>query len=72
MISINMTISAFFFNGATFDFDPTYGIFSIFSQKHFAGFLYMAIILCMGLVISFLLISKLFPNPIIPSLAMTF
>lgn len=34
--------------------------------------MYMAIILCMGLVISFVMISNLFPDPIIPSLAMTF
>lgn len=72
MVSINMAFSAFFFNGATFDYDPKYGIFSILSQKHFAGFLYMSIILCMGLIISFVLVSKLFPNPIVPSLVMTF
>ena len=72
LVCINMTFSAYFFNGATFDFDSTYGVFSVFSNQHFAGFLYMSIMLCMGLVLSFLLISKLFPNPIVPSLAMTF
>ena len=69
-IAINMTISAYYFNGATFDFESNYGIFSLLSQKHFAGFLYMSIILCMGLIISSVMISKLFPDPIVPSLAM--
>lgn len=72
MVCLNMMMSTFFFNGATFDSDPFWGIFSIFSQQHFAAFMYMAIILCMGLVISFVMISNLFPDPIIPSLAMTF
>lgn len=70
-ICINMTFSAYFFNGATFDFEPHFGVFSIFSQKHFAGFLYMSIILCMGLIISSMMISKMFPTPVVPSLAMT-
>lgn len=34
--------------------------------------MYMAIILCMGLVMSFVMISNLFPDPIVPSLALTF
>lgn len=72
MVCINMMFSSYFFNGATFDYDPFWGIYSILSQKHFAAFMYMAIILCMGLVISFVMISNLFPDPIIPSLAMTF
>jgi hypothetical protein len=33
--------------------------------------MYMAIILCSGMFISFVLISKLFQDPIIPGLAMT-
>jgi hypothetical protein len=72
MVWINMMFSTYFFNGASFDYDPFWGIFSIVSQQHFAAFMYMAIILCMGLVISFVMISNLFPNAIIPSLAMTF
>lgn len=72
MVCLNMMLSTYFFNGATFDMDPFWGILSIFSQQHFAAFMYMAIILCMGLVISFVMISNLFPDPIIPSLAMTF
>lgn len=72
LVCLNMMLSTYFFNGATFDYDSFYGILSIFSQKHFAAFMYMAIILCMGLIISFVMISNLFPDPIIPSLAMTF
>jgi hypothetical protein len=70
-LSLNMSFSAYFFNGATFDFDSKFGVFSIFTQTHFASFMYMAIILCSGMFISFVLISKLFQDPIIPGLAMT-
>lgn len=70
-ICVNMSFVAYFFNGASFDFESRYGVLSLFTQKHFAGFMYMAIILCMGLVISFVMISKLFPNPVVPGLAMT-
>jgi hypothetical protein len=68
---INMMFSTYFFNGATFDYHGSYGIFSIFTQEHFGSFLYMSIILCFGMFISFVLISKLFQDPIIPALAMT-
>ena len=61
IISVFMVFSAYFFNGATFDTESKYGVFSIFSQTHFAGFMYMAIILCMGMLLSFVMISKLFP-----------
>lgn len=61
LVMINMAFSAYFFNGATWDYDEAFGVFGIFSQIHFAGFMYMAIILCMGMLISFLMISKLFP-----------
>jgi hypothetical protein len=66
-----MAISTYFFNGLTFDTDPRFGWFSIFSQVHFAGFMYMSIVLCFGMFISFVLISKLFSDPILPALAMT-
>lgn len=72
LVCLNMMLSTYFFNGATFDYHSSYGILSIFSQQHFAAFMYMAIILCMGMVISFVMISNLFPDPIIPSLAMTY
>jgi hypothetical protein len=70
-ISINMVFAAYFFNGLTFDNNPQYGLFSIFSQYHFAGFFYMSIVLCFGMFVSFVLISKLFQDPILPALAMT-
>jgi hypothetical protein len=70
-VCINMILTTYFFNGMTFDYDPFWGWFSIFSQEHFAGFMYMAIVLCFGMFVSFVLISKLFSDPIIPALAMT-
>lgn len=70
-VSINMIFSTYFFNGLTFDADPRFGFFSLFSQEHFAGFLYMSIVLCFGMFVSFVLISKLFQDPILPALAMT-
>ena len=59
-VSLNMALSAYFFNGATFDMHPVYGIFSIFSEKHFTGFLYMSIILGLGLFLSSVMITKIF------------
>jgi len=72
MVFVMMIFSAYFFNGATFDTDPYWGVFSLFSQQHFATFMYMAIILCMGMMLSFVMVSKLFPDPIIPSMALAF
>lgn len=70
-MTINMAFSTYFFNGLTFDTDSQFGLFSIFSQAHFAGFMYMSIVLCFGMFVSFVLISKLFQDPILPALAMT-
>jgi hypothetical protein len=70
-LTINMALSTFFFNGLTFDIHPEYGIFSIFSHAHFAGFMYMGIVLCFGTFVSLVMIAKLFPDPILPALAMT-
>lgn len=69
--SMNLCASSFFFNGATFNFEPFWGVFSIFTQAHFAGFMYMAILLSLGQMISIVMISRMFPDPIIPALAMT-
>jgi hypothetical protein len=66
-----MTFSCFFVNGATFDFDSFFGIWSLFTNKHFTGFMYMAIVLSLGNLISIFMITKMFPDPIIPALAMT-
>ena len=68
---IFVIFSAFFFNGASFDFDSKWGIFALFSDEHFGAFLYMSILLCMGVFISFVMVSKMFPDPIVPALAMT-
>ena len=70
-MTINMAFSTYFFNGLTFDTDSRYGYFSIFSNEHFAGFMYMSIVLGFGMFVSSVMISKLFPDPILPALAMT-
>jgi hypothetical protein len=46
-------------------------MWSLFSNLHFAGFMYMAIILSLGQIVSLVLITRMFPDPIIPALAMT-
>lgn len=68
---INMTLISYFCNGASFDYDPFWGIFSVFRDSHFISFMYMAIVLALGQIVSVVLISKMFPDPIIPALAMT-
>ncbi len=68
---INLTLISFFFNGTSFDLDPFWGIFSVFTDTHFISFMYMAIILAFGQMISVVLVTKMFPDPIIPALAMT-
>ena len=68
---LNLILISFFFNGSTFDFDPYWGIFSIFTDSHFTSFMYMAIVLAFGQMVSVFLITKMFPDPIIPALAMT-
>jgi hypothetical protein len=68
---IIMTFSAFFVNGCEFSYDSFWGFFSIFSSKHFAGFMFMGIMLSTGQIVSLALITRMFPDPIIPALAMT-
>ena len=63
--------SAFFFNGTTFDFNTSWGVFALFTHAHFSNFLYMSIVLGMGVFISSVMVSKMFPDPIVPALAMT-
>lgn len=68
---IFMIFSAYFFNGATFDFNSQWGVFALFSDKHFTNFLYMSLLLDMGVFISFVMVTKIFPDPIVPALALT-
>lgn len=70
-VSFHVGLSAYFINGASFDRDTYLGIWGLFTENHFGGFFYMAIILSFGMYISYTLISKLFTDPIIPALAMT-
>lgn len=69
--TINMLFISYFFNGVTFDFDSFWGIFSIINDSHFTSFMYMAIVLLFGQLISALLVTRMFPDPIIPAIAMT-
>lgn len=70
-VCIFMCFSSFFFHGCNFEFDSFWGIWSIFSELHFSGFMYMAIIISLGQLVSVFMITKMFPDPIIPALAMT-
>jgi hypothetical protein len=60
MIVVNMAFSSYLFHGATFDSDPEYGIFGIFSD-HFITFFTMSIFLGFGMLWSYAMISNLFP-----------
>lgn len=68
---ILMAFSCYFINGCDWTFDSFFGIWSLFTNKHFAGFMYMAIILSLGQLVSLVMITRMFPDPIIPALAMT-
>jgi hypothetical protein len=70
--TVNLTLVAYFFNGATFDAAKDWGLFSIFEDNQFALFLYTVIILTVGLVVSFALVAKLFPNFVIPTIVYFF
>ena len=69
--TIHMAFSCYFINGCDFGFDSFFGIWSLFSNLHFSGFMYMAIILALGQIVSLVMITRMFPDPIIPALAMT-
>lgn len=68
---IIMAFSSYFVNACDWNFDYFWGMWSIFSSLHFAGFMFMALMLSLGQIISLVLITKLFPDPIIPALIMT-
>jgi hypothetical protein len=70
-ISFHVGLSAYYINGATFDRDTNFGVWGLFTDDHFGGFFYMAVVLSFGTYLGFTLISKLFTDPIIPALAMT-
>ena len=68
---INMSFSSYFINGCEWTFDSFWGFFSIFSNKHFTGFLFMGILLSLGQMVSLVMVTRMFPDPIIPALATT-
>lgn len=69
MNTVNLAFVAYFINGATFDTAKGWGLFSMFDDNQFAIFLYSALILSIGLVVSFTLVAKLFPNFVIPAIS---
>lgn len=71
MNCINMAFSCYFIQGCVWDIDSFWGIWSLFSNLHFAGFMYMAILLSLGQLVSLVMITRMFPDPIIPALLMT-
>lgn len=69
--SFHFCLIVFFLNGGSFSFEEFWGIFSIFTDSHFVSFMYMAIVLAFGQMISVFLVTRMFPDPIIPALALT-
>jgi hypothetical protein len=67
----HLCLISFFFNGTSFDFSSYWGIFSIFTDEYFVSFMYMAIVLAFGQLITVFLVARMFPDPIIPALALT-
>ncbi len=65
-----MVFSAYFFNGATFDFNSQWGVFALLTTAHFTNFLYMSLVLTMGTFIAFVMVIKIFNDPIVPAIAM--
>jgi hypothetical protein len=72
MLAINLVLASYFFHGTTYDFDPFNGILGVFGSDHFVSFFYMAVFLGFGLLWSSTLISRLFPETLIPSLTALF
>jgi hypothetical protein len=71
MITFNMVMASYFLHGTTFDSDHSYGIFGILSD-HFNQFFCMCVFLGGGMFLSYALISNLYPQPLLPSLAALF
>lgn len=49
-----------------------WGFFSVVTDYEFVMFLYGCLVICLGLVISSMLVSRMFPNHVIPSIAYFF
>lgn len=67
----HLSMVSFFCNGATFTAESFWGIFSLINDEHFVSFMYMAIVLAFGQIVSVVLVTRMFPDPIIPALALT-
>lgn len=70
--SINFMMLAYFLNGATFDTSPKWGFFSFFLDYKAALFIYTLIILCVGIVVTYSLISKMFRSSTMPAIVFFF
>lgn len=68
---IIMAFSSYFVNACDWNYESFWGVWSLFSDLHFASFMFMAIMLSLGQIISLVLITHMFPDPIIPALVMT-
>jgi len=72
MIGIIMFLASYFFHGASFDNDENFGIFGVFTGSHFSNFFQMSVFIGFGMLWSYAMISNLFPDPLLPSLAALF
>ena len=65
-----MMLVAYFLNGASFDSEPVWGFFSLFSDYQAALFFYTLTILTVGMVVTYSLISKMFVSETFPSIVL--
>jgi hypothetical protein len=72
MIAIILFVASYFFHGASFDNDENFGIFGVFTGFHFTNFFQMSVLIGFGMLWSYAMISNLFPDPLLPSLAALF
>lgn len=62
----------FFFYGMSFDHDPGFGITGVFGSGHMTMLVYLALLLTLGVFFSFILITKMFSDPLVPVLTFVF
>ena len=72
LTSLHLLLGAYFFTGASFDFADYWGIFSLITNEDSSKFVHFGIILCFCLILLYSIVSKMYPNSLIPSLVMSF
>lgn len=70
-VSLNMCLVSYFVDGTTVDGDSKFGWFGLFRDSKFILFMYMSMMLSLGVFLTSILISKLF-EPIVPATALLF